>query len=91
MHSFEVSLGYESVFNMKMYFGQRFHTPMKLQKNEAEDDCLRHDIFQENKTWWQLLENNGDVLLCSLNVKVLWGSLEGKGKPNNIKVCEQAS
>ena len=61
MHSFEVSLGYESVdrstfsmkrfigvwkrwsnyiFNMKryraslkMYFGQRFHTPMKLQKN----------------------------------------------------------
>jgi hypothetical protein len=63
MHSFEVSLGYESVdrstFSMKrgillkfhwgmkalielhfqheallkMYFGQRFHTPMKLQKN----------------------------------------------------------
>ena len=33
MHSFEVSLGYESVdrstFSMlKMYFGQRFHTPM---------------------------------------------------------------
>ena len=33
MHSFEVSLGYESVarstFQMlKMYFGQRFHTPM---------------------------------------------------------------
>ena len=39
MHSFEVSLGYErvdrSTFSMKrrMYFGQRFHTPMKLQKN----------------------------------------------------------
>ena len=41
MHSFEVSLGYESVDQTtfstctctKMYFGQRFHTPMKLQKN----------------------------------------------------------
>ena len=42
MHSFEVSLGYESVdrttfstcsASLKMYFGQRFHTPMKLQKN----------------------------------------------------------
>ena len=38
MHSFEVSLGYESVdrttfSTWKMYFGQRFHTPMKLQKN----------------------------------------------------------
>jgi hypothetical protein len=30
-------LGYESVdrstFSIEMYFGQRFHTPMKLQKN----------------------------------------------------------
>ena len=43
MHSFEVSLGYESVdrttfstcgsASLKMYFGQRFHTPMKLQTN----------------------------------------------------------
>ena len=40
MHSFEVSLGYESIdrstFSMnmlKMQFDQRFHTPMKLQKN----------------------------------------------------------
>jgi hypothetical protein len=45
MHSFEVSLGYESVDRttfstwsavhalLKMYFGQHFHTPMKLQKN----------------------------------------------------------
>jgi hypothetical protein len=45
MHSFEVSLRYESVdrttfstwsataLSLKMYFGQRFHTPMKLQKN----------------------------------------------------------
>ena len=42
MHSFEVSLVYESVdrttfstcsASLKMYFGQRFHTPMKLQKN----------------------------------------------------------
>ena len=43
MHSFEVSLGYESVdrttfstcrASLKMYFGQRFHnTPMKLKKN----------------------------------------------------------
>ena len=39
MHSFEVSLEYESVdrttfsASLKMYFGQRFHTPMKLQKN----------------------------------------------------------
>ena len=45
MHSFEVSLGHESVdrttfspmkryrASLKMYFGQRLHTPMKLQKN----------------------------------------------------------
>ena len=39
MHSFEVSLGYESVdrttfrASLKRYVGQRFHTPMKLQKN----------------------------------------------------------
>ena len=42
MHSFEVSLGYESVdrstfsmkrFMLKMKFDQRFHTSMKLQKN----------------------------------------------------------
>jgi hypothetical protein len=51
MHSFEVSLGYESIARstfsslgyesvarstfstFEMYFGQRFHTPMKLQKN----------------------------------------------------------
>jgi hypothetical protein len=42
MHSFEVSLWYERVdrttlltwsASLKMYFGQRFHTPMKLQKN----------------------------------------------------------
>ena len=34
MHSFEVSLGYESVdsASLKMYFGQRFHTPMKLKR-----------------------------------------------------------
>ena len=42
MHSFEVSLGYESVdrttfstcsASLKMYFAQSFHTPMKLQKS----------------------------------------------------------
>jgi hypothetical protein len=36
MHSFEVSLGMKALMkraSLKMYFGQRFHTPMKLQKN----------------------------------------------------------
>ena len=38
MHSFEVSLGYESVdrttfrASLKMYVGQRFHTPMSVLK-----------------------------------------------------------
>ena len=74
MHSFEVSLGYESVdrstfvnneklnyikfwydlniiirieyrASLKMYFGQRFHTPMKLQKN----------AFNSLSIIWQLL------------------------------------
>ena len=42
MHSFEVSLGYESVD--RMYFGQRFHTPMKLQKN-ALKKCTSVNAF----------------------------------------------
>ena len=42
MHSFEVSFGgmkalielhFQHEAQKKMYFGQRFHTPMKLQKN----------------------------------------------------------
>ena len=46
MHSFEVSLGYESVdrlhgsASLKMYFGQRFHTPLKLQKNAFNSSIM---------------------------------------------------
>jgi hypothetical protein len=74
MHSFEVSLGYESVdrttfstcgsASLKMYFGQCFHTP-----NETSNECIQF----LNKT---ILKEIFRVSYCINNTLCIIGSLE---------------
>jgi hypothetical protein len=83
MHSFEVSLGCESVdrstFSMKrgsgstslkMYFGQCFHTPMKFQKNAEAS----HIIYTKRKPNIQIFINESSV---KVNMRIQRGQCKG--------------